>query len=261
MPELHTEAIVLRVTPYSETSQVLRLLTPHGMRSILARGIKRPRNAFGGPADILTVLEADIAVKRGHDPLHMLSRARQTIWFPNLRHSLTVYYGAEYLREIALAIPTPDHDAPKTFDLMLRALAALNDGHLPVAVDARFAAAILRLHGLEPQLGHCVVSGDEVNDNTALFSHLESGLVSSKQASHAPDAVRMRPEVIDLLRRIFDTNRSEGEFRIDFWLAAFNVCTRLMELGVGRMLRVPPLLLAEMARGVAKPAHKQAVHA
>ena len=83
----------------------------------------------------------------------------------------------------------------------------------------------------------------------------------SRGRYRAPDAVRLRPEVIDLLRRIFDTNRSEGEFRIDFWLGAFNVCTRLMEIGLGRVLRVPPLLLAEMTRGpMAKVAREQAVH-
>jgi small GTP-binding protein len=49
MPLVTLDAIVLQAFPYSETSKILRLLTPsHGVQSVIAKGARRPRSRYGG---------------------------------------------------------------------------------------------------------------------------------------------------------------------------------------------------------------------
>lgn len=68
MPLITTECIILRSQPYSETSKILRLLTPdHGVRSVIAKGALRPRSRYGGVLEPFAVGRAEVYLNENRD--------------------------------------------------------------------------------------------------------------------------------------------------------------------------------------------------
>ena len=48
MAAVTSDAIILQVFPYGDTSRILKLLTAtHGLRTVIAKGALRPRSHFG----------------------------------------------------------------------------------------------------------------------------------------------------------------------------------------------------------------------
>src|SRR5688572_33231659 len=63
-----TDAIVLHVQDYLESSRIVRLATrEHGVQSVLARGARRPRSKFGSSLDLFASGVAQFTLKPGRD--------------------------------------------------------------------------------------------------------------------------------------------------------------------------------------------------
>lgn len=249
MDRLDTSALVLRALPYSETSQVVRLLAPEGVHNALAKGIKRPKSTMGGPLDNFVVADIELSLRRGHDALHILTKCRHVEWFQKLHESLPAWHAAELVREVLLSTPTPDADAISTLDLTLKALRALNSGQPPVPVAVRFLASLLRLHGLTPDLFACVKTGRVASGTTAVTLSLrESGLLSPAAAKGAPETVTLSPKLLALLRVAFEPQKNSAEFSHELWLRALEIVAKLTEHALGHYLQTPAALLAEVRR-------------
>src|SRR4029453_2282659 len=73
MTPVRTDAVVLHVFDYLETSRILRLATREaGMQSVLARGARRPKSRYGSALDLFASGTAEIYVKPGRE-LHTLA--------------------------------------------------------------------------------------------------------------------------------------------------------------------------------------------
>ncbi len=61
-----TEAVVLRVLDFAETSPIVHLGTPeHGLVSAIAKGARRPKGGFQGGLTLGVLGEAEISTRRG----------------------------------------------------------------------------------------------------------------------------------------------------------------------------------------------------
>jgi|GEM_PF-4089872 len=255
MKDQHTIALVLRTQPYSETSQLLRVLGPEGIVNMLARGITRKTNRFGGPFDVLEIGEFTYRVKRTKElnPLREMIAASHREWFPGLRDSLQSYCGAELIREILLSAPLPDAEATETLHLALLALRALEEGKSPLAVGARFISTLLTNWGLPPELYHCMATGREASGKASVeFSLREQGLLSPPAVKRAleeghpeSDLIRLTPSLLALLRGLFTSGAKLGASQRSTWNEAFLFCEVQLQMALGRTLQSTPLLLAE----------------
>ena len=79
-------AIVLRRTNYGEADRVLQLLTPHGRRSVMAKGVRRERSKLAGGIELFAL--CDVVVRSGRGDLGMLTSARLVAFY---RHILEDY--------------------------------------------------------------------------------------------------------------------------------------------------------------------------
>ena len=67
-----TKAIVLRITPYSKTSQIVSWITPdHGRLTTLVKGACRPKSAFLGQYDLFYTCEV-IFYKNDRHTVHIM---------------------------------------------------------------------------------------------------------------------------------------------------------------------------------------------
>ncbi len=154
-----TEALVLRVIEFSETSLIVTLMTrDFGKTSAVAKGARRPKSAFEGALDLLAVCRVLIIQKSG-DMLDLLTEAKLERRFRagqrDLRRLYAGYYLAELLREL-----TDQHDpSPALYELATETLIAL-DGDTEVdACLLRFELQMLRIIGHQPVIDSCAVCG------------------------------------------------------------------------------------------------------
>jgi len=176
-------ALVLQAMAYSETSRILRLYTREaGLRSVIAKGARRPKSRFGGLLEPFTEGAATFFLKEGRD-LHTLSgfdlvRSRQAIG-----RSLLGFAGASVLAEVILRAATEDPQ-PELYDALVEAL----DGIAGASSDASRevealggAWRLVSILGFEPQLEVCVVCGRPIApDEPVRFDSAAGGVACTR---------------------------------------------------------------------------------
>ncbi|HET8654914.1 MAG TPA: DNA repair protein RecO [Longimicrobiaceae bacterium] len=175
MSLVSAHCVVLQSFPYGDTSRILRLLSPElGLRSVIAKGARRPRSRFGGLLEPFTEGEAHLYLKEGRD-LHTLGgfdllRSRQA-----LGRDLVAFSGASLLAEIVLRTATEESNAP-LFEAVVGALDALTEPASNAAVTALAAAwQIVSLLGYQPETGCCVRCGRPLGLDEASRFDVDAG--------------------------------------------------------------------------------------
>lgn len=179
MPLVSTPAVVLQAFPYSESSKILRLLTPHhGVCSVMAKGAQRPKSRFGGLLETFTEGQAEIFFKEGRD-LHTLSgfdltRSRQV-----LGHDLTAFAGGSLLAELVLRFGTSEAQ-PELFRLVSTALNRLTEADPALRQEVVIADAwlLIAFLGFRPQMDACVSCGEALQRNLDARFDVEGGGVA-----------------------------------------------------------------------------------
>lgn len=107
MSTVRTMAIVLRRTNYGEADRILKLLTPNGQTSVMARGVRREKSKLAGGIELFGL--SDITVHRGKGSLGVLTSARLVKFY---RHILGDYdrmqFGYEATRHVSRASDSLD---------------------------------------------------------------------------------------------------------------------------------------------------------
>lgn len=157
-----TDAIVLRVIDFSETSAVVTLFSrDFGKISALAKGARRPKGPFENALDLLALVRV-VFLRKSSDALDLLTEAKLQRRFRSAGRDLTRLYAGYYIAELLMEL-TDNHDPhPELFAAAEEALQAL-DGDGPLAATVlRFELAALRLLGHLPSLDECVSCGRPV---------------------------------------------------------------------------------------------------
>ena len=194
MPLVTTEATILQAFPYSETSRILRLLTPtHGVQSVIAKGARRPKSRYGGILEPFTDGVASFHY-REHRDLHNLSdfelgRARQ-----GLGRDLVRFGGASLLAEIVLRTGS-EESAPGVSGHVrasLDALEAAPEGEAEPVALARAWSLIAAL-GFGPALDRCVGCGESLDPGADLYFDYTAGGVHCGACGAPAGAGRVIP--------------------------------------------------------------------
>lgn len=128
MKSLRTQAIVLRRTDYGEADRILQLLTPHGRRGVLARGVRRQKSRLAGGIELFAI--SDVVVAEGRGELGILTSARLIRFFSHIIEDYdTLQFAYEAVKQVARASEAVDE--PEWFDVLSEVLAALNDRQVP----------------------------------------------------------------------------------------------------------------------------------
>jgi len=197
-----TDALVLHVFDYRETSRIVRLLTREmGVVSAIARGARRPRNRFGAALDLFASGEAQLVTTMGRD-LHALNAFEATRSRPALAESLDRFAAVSALAELLLRF-APEQADPGLLDAVTDALDA-------IAVAPRGAAGPVALGGawclvaelgFAPALDDCASCHARLDPGAAVtFHHRAGGALCASCARHAPGARTMPSEARDVLR-------------------------------------------------------------
>ena len=202
-----TPAIVMRVRPFGETSQVVHVATPdHGMVAALVKGAHRPGPEFQGGIALATAGRADL-VRRPRAELEILRRFRIAEDLRGLRRDLERFYGACHVLALLRAWMKPYLPAPALFRAALTAMRALASAppERVGAWTAWFEARALAATGHRPQLDGCAVCGAALPERgRVLFAGEAGGLVHDRCAPPGPSVRLDAGERAGLLRLYTD---------------------------------------------------------
>lgn len=195
-------AICLRVTDYSETSQVVTLFGRlSGKIRAIAKGSKRPKSAFEGPIEVLS-FGAIVFSGSAREKLAILTEFQPQPVRGELRRNLFALHSCLLAAEL-LNLLTDDYDPHgELYDQFLQLLQDIEEGATGGArrdIMVRlilFQLVLLHEVGLRPVLGACAnckrplaASGRDI-----YFSESANGLICRDCEMSFPDKARLSPK-------------------------------------------------------------------
>ena len=238
MALITTTALCLRKVDFSETSQILTLMTDKlGTVGAIAKGAKRAKSSTGGPLDVMCLYNVVLYDRSRRGTLSILAQAELLEFFPDARRDYARFAALERMRELLLAIEVGHQDGAPVLLLCVRALRALTEDHAPEEVLAHFIWGLLRALGVEPTLTHCIASGLEPSGRVDVsFSIREMGLLAPPHNENRGDLVRITPHTLKALQ-VLATEQSNGRIDVDAWAGASSLLAWLVAMQGGRRLR------------------------
>lgn len=203
------EAIVLQRFDWSESSQVLHVLTANrGRAALLARGIKKPNASLKGPADSFHRARVRYRERAGAE-MGLLTHYEPITGHPGLRENLPRLFAAFYLAELVLRTHRDADPAPLAYRLLARALFAMEDQEEPGITSTVIAAelGILDAAGFGPILGDAAEGARESGGAAGeWFFHAAGGGFVRRGAlgPRAHDAVAVEPGTRALMQALRD---------------------------------------------------------
>lgn len=231
-----TRAIVIARSPYSETSQVVRLLTERaGFVAAIARGSHRPKSAYGGPLDVLTGGIADLSSRRGSD-LEVLHSFVVTSPWRGIRSNLRNWVAASHVLELLRPFAWPKDLAHDVFELSFATLEMLDRVTTQDEIEACLAyhgARLLALAGFTPQTRGCCACGRprdaEHADEQVRFSARLGGLLCDSCAGRDRDATKCASGTLDLIERLLGAGPPDAPATPRFTKEARSLLDRFAE--------------------------------
>lgn len=198
------QAIVLKRTDYGEADRLLTLLTSErGKLRAIAKGARKPSSRKSGHIELFT--HTHLLVAKGKQ-LDIITQADTLDAFLPLRENLERVGYAYYLAELVDRFAEEGTEQRALFDLLLHALAALDDVATDPNLLARFfELRLLQYAGYRPQLFQCVHCGKTIEPIENYFSAEAGGVLDpacaqTRRGGHARDAQVIALDALKLLR-------------------------------------------------------------
>jgi DNA repair protein RecO (recombination protein O) len=206
MPLVSDRCICLRKLDYSETSQILMLLSrEHGMIRVMAKGAHRRTKAgasrFDGGIDLLDLGQGVFSAEPSRE-LSLLTDWKLEEGHLNLRQSLRALYLGLYAGEL-VSLLFQEHDPhPEVFDQLEKVLEELGTPRLEQSFLA-FELDLLREAGFMPELSSCVNCGNAVgNPGGIYFAPSRGGVVCRNCQAGFPERLGVDIRLLRLLQMI-----------------------------------------------------------
>ena len=201
---LKTEAIPLRISPFSRTSHVVTWMTAgYGRLATTIKGAVRPKSTYLGQYDLYTSCEL-LFYERERGELHYIKECSALHHRTALRHDWRGAVIASYISDILLRLGPARSTDPCLFSYLSEVLNVLerDGGHSAHLVYAE--TKLLRRLGLTPRVDCCVVCETGILDTTASggFSCSHGGILCHTCArEYHMEAVASSPETAQTLQR------------------------------------------------------------
>lgn len=241
------DAILLRSWPWSESSRILRFVTPDaGVIGVVARGVRRTgARGAGGPSTFdRGRLSFDFRPDRDLHPYRDFHIQRSA---HGLGRSTLRFAGASFLGELMDRIGEADEDGFVCFD---RALVALNEEReesLPTwAIGTGWR--LVGLAGYAPDLSACLACGRALEPAGEVRFLKDRGGVECPECQRPDRGLRLGPASRHTLTAFLE-GRIEGILpRADVHLRLLHDYLLWHLGGVGRPLESAPILLDRLER-------------
>jgi len=245
MPSSKTDAIVLKVIDFSESSCVVTLFTrDFGKISGLAKGARRPKSSFEAALDLLAVCRI-VFLHKSSDALDLLTEAKLERRFRAATRDLSRLYAGYYVAELLIELTHEGDPHPDLYAAADAVLAALNDDGEIRRCVLRFEMTALRLLGHLPSLQACVECGREVAaERRTPFGLLAGGVLCSAHRPGKRHVVALSTAALEVLRCFAAKEDSWRNLNVDprVWGELRGLMNQYFTHLTGHRLRMPRYL-------------------
>ena len=199
-----TEGIVLRVSGFSNTSQMVAWLTPdRGRLTTSAKGACRPRSPFLGQYDLYYTCEL-VYYAHARQGVHVLRECAPLDTRPRFRTDWRTSLAASYATDLVNRVSEESPAAPDLYGLLRAALDHLAlHGVSPAALLA-FECRLPTILGIPPDLEGCPHCAESAYADRARFSVPDGRLVCPACSPDAAQAeITLTRRQLALLRLAF----------------------------------------------------------
>lgn len=219
MPQVTTNAIVVRRADYRDNDRMLTLFSPTlGRIDALCRGCRRQKSPLMAASELFCA--GEYVIYQAGDHATVVS-CQVTDTYYALRDDYEKLSHGMYALELCSAAIQPAQENERLFMLLLRSLAHLCYGDVsPRRVTAVFLMGFASLLGFRPQVGRCArcstpVLQNRVNDDVliAAFSPEDGGVLCPGCSAGAKCRLREKDVVYlqEIMKKGLKTLQDEGE--------------------------------------------------
>lgn len=204
-----TEAIVIRLADFSNTSHVVTLFTrDFGKVAAIAKGGKRLKGPFDTGLDLLSTCRI-VFLRKFSSALDILTEASLVERFRPHSGQLNGFYAGCYVAEL-LAGLTAEHDPhPCLYDAARGTLTAFNTGVDVRLAVVRFELILLREIGQLPSFEDCIHCGNLIESSSSgSFRVSQSGLLCSECQRDEPGRLLIHGATVSLMKSLGNGSES-----------------------------------------------------
>lgn len=240
--EYRAVGINLKRQALGEADWLLHILTREkGLVRLIAKGARKSRSKLGGRSELFVV--NDLQVARGRS-IDRVIQAESLHLYTGLTRDLTRLTCAQYLTEAVLAEASQGQTHSELFDLLLNQLGILE------AVPESYLCAhlvhslfqVLHVAGIAPEVTHCVLSRQPIQEESCGFSVEHGGIVALRGTVNTSQLYRLTPNMLKALQML--PIRPLTEYKLDHsvWKQVERFLRHYLEHHLERSLRSAQLL-------------------
>lgn len=188
MRDIKTLAFVLRRTNYGEADRILKLITPNGKISAIAKGVRKEKSKLAGGVEMFSKVELNI--HQGKSEFGVITSARMLKYYDKLLVDLKkLELAAMVLKKVSLAAESSD--SPEYFKLVEQSLMGLNDGIDICLVESWFLINLKKVMGEEinvyrDEKGQKLAAGQRYS-----WDGMELAFVAAENGQFGVDEIKM----------------------------------------------------------------------
>ena len=169
------EGIILYVTPFKESSEILQVLTKeYGLIGLLCRGSKKVKSKFLNKTRIYNY--AKFFINHKTEGLSLVKEIDVIDYFTYFHQDITLITYLSYLGNLTYQVVKQDND-PEILNLLLIILKKISAGLDPLVLTNILEIKYLKYLGINLNLDSCIKCGK--NDHIKTINGLVGGLICS----------------------------------------------------------------------------------
>ena len=207
MSQEKTDALVIRLADWSESSRVVTLFTrDFGKISALAKGAKRLRSSFEAGLDLLSESRI-VFLRKSSSSLDILTESQLIARFQPSASSLTSLYGGYYVAELLSGLSEEYDPHPRLYQVATDTLRSLESNDDPRPAILRFELVLLNEIGSLPEFDACLICGGPVNEKrTFAYWVNQGGLICASCKRPEYEQRPIEAGTIAVLKKLSDDN-------------------------------------------------------
>ena len=154
------EGIVIKETPYSETSKIINIITSEGIISILAKGARTLKSDFRNSTTKLTYRVFNIYYKE--TGLSTLISVDIIDNLKNIKKNITSISYSSFILELTEQVYKQNNDE-KIYELLVDSLKKINENFDPMIITNILELKYLEFLGVMPIIDSCSICGSKTS--------------------------------------------------------------------------------------------------
>ncbi len=197
---LKTNAIVLRVLPFSRTSHIVTWLTEdYGKISTMIKGACRPKSQFLGQYDLYYTCEM-LFYSHERNGLHIAKECTPLETRTAFRSNWRAASCASYISELLTKLIPPGHTQPELYKLTETVFDFLTGNEIKPQILFWFEIRLLSISGFEPRLFACAKCGAPLPEPAGLSFSTAHGGIMCANCSAQTTTTRIPPDTLAILK-------------------------------------------------------------